>query len=173
MFFEPRVWKKTEEKIYLPATVTVIGFEGYAETVLSEWISRFANGEGTFSVTAIQDTDIPAEGYAIVLRKDATEVRYADLRGMIYADAEHKICPFCGKELAKTEDAFECGACRTVIRENICPETGERYYSTEIKHFSKAKTKKFVASDAAYHFRNITPVSESGALLCPECGKEH
>lgn len=85
MFFEPRVWKKTEEKIHLPATVTVGGFEGYAETVLSEWISRFANGEGTFSVTATQDTDIPTEGYVIVLRKDAAEVRYADLRGMIYA----------------------------------------------------------------------------------------
>lgn len=95
------------------------------------------------------------------------------LRGMIYADAEHKICPFCGKELAETEDAFECGACRTVITKNTCAETGKEYYSTDIKHFRREKTKKYVASDAVYHFRNITPVSESGALLCPECGKEH
>ncbi|MBO5701056.1 MAG: hypothetical protein J6S71_01325 [Clostridia bacterium] len=95
------------------------------------------------------------------------------LRAMIYADAAHKICPFCGKELADAEDACECGACRTVITKKTCTETGKEYYSTDIKHFSKAKTKKFVASDAAYHFRNITPVSESGALLCPECGKEH
>lgn len=96
------------------------------------------------------------------------------LRGMIYADAVHKICPFCGKELAETEDAYECGACRTVITKNTCTETGKEYYSTDIKYFNKAKMKKYVDSDAAYHFRNITPVSaESGTLLCPECGKEH
>lgn len=95
------------------------------------------------------------------------------LRAMIYADARHEVCPFCGKPMVKTEDAYECGACRTVIRKNTCPRTGGEYYSTEIKHYRKAKSKKFANIDSAYNFRNITPVSESGILVCPECGEEH
>lgn len=92
------------------------------------------------------------------------------LRAMIYADKAHEICPFCGKELAKTDTGYECGACRTVIIKNTCPETGRDYYSTAIKHFKKHKEK---SGEGLYHYRNITPLTEDGAFACPVCGKEH
>lgn len=92
------------------------------------------------------------------------------LRAMIYADKVREVCPFCGKTLAETEVGFECGACRTVIIKNICPETGREYYSTAIKHFRKHKDK---GGEGLYHYRNITPLSAEGAPLCPACGKEH
>lgn len=92
------------------------------------------------------------------------------LRAMIYADESREICPFCGKTLAKTDVGFECGACRTVIEEKICPETGKVYYSTAIKHFKKHNEK---GGEGLYYYRNITPLSAEGALACPVCGKEH
>ncbi len=97
------------------------------------------------------------------------------LRGMIYADSQHEICPFCGKSLTETEDgAYECGACRTVIRDNICSETGERYFLTEIKHFRRPKNeKKYASYEGVMFYRNITPLSEDCEFVCPRCGKEH
>ena len=96
------------------------------------------------------------------------------LRGMIYADEEHRICPFCGKELAATDGGYECGACRTVIRKNICPETGERFYSTEIKHFRRPKNaKKYATPEGAMFYRNITRIGADCEIICPRCGKEH
>ncbi len=91
------------------------------------------------------------------------------LRAMVYADEAHEICPFCGKNLTKTENAYECGACRTVIGEHICPETGTGYYSTAIKNF----TRKSRGGEGLYYYRNITPLTDEGAFLCPKCGKEH
>ena len=91
------------------------------------------------------------------------------LRAMVYADDEHKICPFCGKAMTQTEESYECGACRTVIRAHVCPETGTGYYSTSIKNF----TRKSHGGERLYYYRNITPISDEGAFLCPTCGKEH
>lgn len=90
------------------------------------------------------------------------------LRAMIYADVAHDVCPFCGKDLTQVANAYECGACRTVIYEQICPETGEKYYSTAIKNFTRKSH-----GEGQYHYRNITPISAAGAFLCPRCGKEH
>lgn len=90
-------------------------------------------------------------------------------RAMVYADESHDICPFCGKAMTKTEHSCECGACRTVINLNICPETGEIYYSTAIKNF----TRKSHGGEGLYYYRNITPLAAEGAFLCPKCGKEH
>ena len=90
------------------------------------------------------------------------------LRAMVYADGVHESCPFCGKAMTKTEDSYECGACRTVIRAQICPESGTGYYSTAIKNFTRKSR-----GEGLYHYRNITPISDEGAPLCPICGKEH
>lgn len=90
-------------------------------------------------------------------------------RAMIYADESHDICPFCGKAMTKTDHSCECGACRTVIKLNICPETGEIYYSTAIKNF----TRKSHGGEGLYYYRNITPLAADGKILCPKCGKEH
>lgn len=97
------------------------------------------------------------------------------LRAMIYSDEAHEVCPFCGKSLTETEDgAYECGACRTVIRKNVCPETAKEYYSTDIKHFRKPKEKSDRRSlESLYYYRNIIPINGDGTLVCPECGKEH
>ena len=90
------------------------------------------------------------------------------LRAMIYADNGHETCPFCGKSMTQTDDSYECGACRTVIRAHICPESGTGYYSTAIKNFTRKSR-----GEGLYHYRNITPISDEGAPLCPICGKEH
>ncbi len=95
------------------------------------------------------------------------------LRAMIYSDSRREICPFCGKELSETESGDrECGACRTVIGKLVCPETGKEYFSTDIKHFRKAKD-RCGAPEGVFFYRNITPISEEGALCCPRCGKVH
>ena len=70
--------------------------------------------------------------------------------------------------MTKTEDSYECGACRTVIRAHICPEKGENYYSTAIKNFVRK-----LRGEGLYHYRNITQISDEGIFLCPICGKEH
>ena len=90
------------------------------------------------------------------------------LRAMVYADDSHESCPFCGKSMTQTEDSYECGACRTVIRAHICPESGTGYYSTAIKNFVRKSR-----GEGLYHYRNITPISDEGEPLCPICGKEH
>ena len=90
------------------------------------------------------------------------------LRAMVYVDDSHESCPFCGKSMTRTEDSYECGACRTVIRAHICPESGTGYYSTAIKNFVRKSR-----GEGLYHYRNITPISDEGAPLCPICGKEH
>ena len=90
------------------------------------------------------------------------------LRAMVYADDSHESCPFCGKAMTQTDDSYECGACRTVIRAHICPESGTGYYSTAIKNFVRKSR-----GEGLYHYRNITPISDEGAPLCPICGKEH
>ena len=90
------------------------------------------------------------------------------LRAMVYADDSHESCPFCGKAMTQTENSYECGACRTVIRAHICPESGTGYYSTAIKNFVRKSR-----GEGLYHYRNITPISDEGTILCPICGKEH
>ena len=90
------------------------------------------------------------------------------LRAMVYADDGHETCPFCGKLMTKTEDSYECGACRTVIRAHICPESGTGYYSTAIKNFVRK-----LRGEGLYYYRNITQISDEGIFLCPICGKEH
>lgn len=90
------------------------------------------------------------------------------LRAMVYADDVHKVCPFCGKAMTQTDESYECGACRTVIRAHICPESGTGYYSTAIKNFVRKSR-----GEGLYHYRNITPISDEGEPLCPICGKEH
>ena len=92
------------------------------------------------------------------------------LRAMIYADDEHKICPFCGKPLSEIESGFECGACRTVIKSEFCPEAEKHYYLTELKYFKKRKDK---SGEGLYYYRNITGITEDGVPICPICGKEH
>ena len=109
------------------------------------------------------------------------------LRGMIYADTKRTTCPFCGEELSPAvnngKTVWECASCRTVIGESVCPESGIPYAETHIKQHQPTALgassnrrdellyDRYVESQM--HFRNITPLSDAGKILCPHCGKVH
>ena len=107
------------------------------------------------------------------------------LRGMIYSDTARRDCPFCKHALTHAADcAFECAVCRAVIREESCPETGKHYVLSSIKQFDPTaerwgehfEQRKFLHdryTEARFHFRNITAVTQNGKLVCPHCGKLH
>ena len=106
------------------------------------------------------------------------------LRGMIYCDTEHNICPFCGHKLENNEGTYECQLCRAEIKREKCSETNEEYYISSIKKY-KSGTESFDSykdkrkflhdrySEAQFHFRNITPLTNNGKVICPKCGKKH
>ena len=106
------------------------------------------------------------------------------LRGMIYTDKTRDVCPFCGNPLIYAEGHVECLICRTQIFDRVCPETGKNYIETGIKEFvlkkggldETSKRDKFYAdkiTEARLHYRNITPLSQSGKAVCPHCNKTH
>ncbi|MGM9642167.1 MAG: hypothetical protein ACI3XI_03045 [Eubacteriales bacterium] len=99
------------------------------------------------------------------------------LRAMVYADGKRDTCPFCGKALKRAESGgslYECGACRTVISEETCPDTGESFYLTAIKNFrTKSGKSRTESAEGVCRFRNITPVTQTGETVCPRCGKVH
>lgn len=95
------------------------------------------------------------------------------LRAMVYADGKRDTCPFCGKALKRAQgngSVYECGACRTVIAEQVCPDTGKSFYLTAIKNFRIKHAEK---AEGVCRFRNITPVTGNGETICPRCGKVH
>ena len=65
-----------------------------------------------------------------------------------------------------------------------CLETNEEYYISSIKKY-KSGTESFDSykdkrkflhdrySEAQFHFRNITPLTNNGKVICPKCGKKH
>ena len=106
------------------------------------------------------------------------------LRGMIYCDEKFDVCPFCGHELDNNNGVYECKLCRAEIKQEICPETNENYYVSSIKKYKSGvgafddykEKRKFLHdrySEAQFHFRNITPLSNNGKVICPKCGKKH
>ena len=106
------------------------------------------------------------------------------LRGMIESDFGRKICPFCGEKLEAGSEGFECISCRTVIAQRNCPTENRPYFVTFIKNFSLKKETEFEfarrqrlsfdkAAAAKMHFRNITPITADGDLICPCCQKTH
>lgn len=106
------------------------------------------------------------------------------LKGMIYCDQTHDVCPFCGNKMELNKEKYECDICRGQIYEQTCPETNNKYYITSIKKYKsyiknnnqQQEKRKFLHdrySDAQLHFRNITPIAIDGSIICPECGKKH
>ena len=104
------------------------------------------------------------------------------LRGMIYCDHTHDICPFCGKKTKYHNGVYECDICRGQIYEKECEKTHKKYYVTSIKKFKSninnnetiIEKRKFLHDrlhEAQMHYRNITPISIDGDVLCPDCGK--
>jgi predicted RNA-binding Zn-ribbon protein involved in translation (DUF1610 family) len=108
------------------------------------------------------------------------------LKGMIYSDTERKDCPFCSGQLSydKKRKSYECPDCRTLIREETCPETGKKYFVSEISAMKKNKILSidFKKEDmwlyqrkveGAMYYRNITKIDGSLQIICPHCGKIH
>jgi hypothetical protein len=106
------------------------------------------------------------------------------LRGMVYADEKRDVCPFCGAPLIQGEHGYECEMCKTLICKRICAESGEFYYTTELKDYKPSLRKKLKndqspiffldkETEAALFFRNITPISPRCKPCCPHCGKLH
>ena len=102
---------------------------------------------------------------------------------MIYSDITHEICPFCGKETTYNNGIYECDICRGQIYEKECIQTHNKYYVTSIKKYKSniynkqtiLEKRKFLHDryhEAQMHYRNITPLSINGEVLCPDCGKE-
>jgi uncharacterized Zn-finger protein len=108
------------------------------------------------------------------------------LRAMIESDDGKKDCPFCDGDLVydpKT-DEYRCDTCRTVIRKGRCLETGEDYDYTLIAAQKKTGISplSFAHGDewlyqrkveSMMYFRNITPITPEGEIVCPHCGKVH
>lgn len=105
------------------------------------------------------------------------------LRGMVRSDARRDVCPFCGDPLHETAEGYVCGKCRTVIRMETCEMTGEAYPVTSLLNYKikqqkdeQSRQDKFLVekyAEARLFYRNITPLSLVGELLCPKCGKAH
>lgn len=106
------------------------------------------------------------------------------LRGMIYSDTDHGICPFCGNKMNKSENSYDCELCRAEILEQKCPNTNEKYYISRIKKYKSSfgqnennqEKRKFLHdrfSESQMHFRNITMIDNNGRPICPKCGRRH
>lgn len=103
------------------------------------------------------------------------------LRGMIYCDDTFDKCPFCGNNLTKNNDSYDCGVCRGQIIKKICVETKKVFYMTVTNTgllSKKAREKRNIHThindrfiEAQYHYRNITAITVDGKNICPECGK--
>ncbi|MFA6586443.1 MAG: zinc ribbon domain-containing protein [Bacilli bacterium] len=108
------------------------------------------------------------------------------LKGMIHCDITRDTCPFCGEKLVFHPEgsSYHCENCRTTLKEEQCPKTGERYFVTGIEGFLPQEVKpedyseddawlfqRKVASMLAY--RNITPIDGKGRSICPYCHKVH
>lgn len=103
------------------------------------------------------------------------------LRGMVYADEQREVCPFCGNPLKAENNAFVCNTCKTEILTHICSQTKETYFTTNVRinnteAVSASQKEKFLVdkcAEAQWHYRNITPVTTRGSFLCPKCGRQH
>ncbi len=108
------------------------------------------------------------------------------LRAMIYSDLRHEDCPFCNSGLTFNAEksvaerrVYNCASCRTEIREEHCPDTGEAYYCTKISDFtlpSQGDDSEWLAkrkAEGKMYFRNITDIDGDGNAVCPHCGKVH
>ena len=101
------------------------------------------------------------------------------LRGMVYADKENSVCPFCGQTTQKLANGHECPICKTQVLSALCPETNEEYLYTQIKNFRRRTQEDYREKiwhskheEASMFYRNIRPMV-NGLPRCPKCGKTH
>lgn len=107
------------------------------------------------------------------------------LRGMIWSDTDYKRCAFCGKPLVKTDKGYRCDACLSEITQKTCPDTGKKYFVSDIAYKdgvsqndkkTNSERRRFLhdrLSEAQLHFRNITPITQFAKPICPHCKKVH
>lgn len=106
------------------------------------------------------------------------------LRGMIASDGSRDMCPYCGRQLTLNGGVYECDACKTLIHQLKCPETGKQYFATGIKNSGsrqgndsrnsgRRKLSQKQITDEMLHFRNITLLDADGGIICPKCKNRH
>jgi hypothetical protein len=108
------------------------------------------------------------------------------LKGMVYSDRIHKDCPFCSGNLIynSKDNSYECHNCWTLIKENICSDTNDTFYTVSIANLKKQKIDPALFNadsrwlynkkvESAMYFRNITKLDNYGDSVCPICGKIH
>jgi len=72
----------------------------------------------------------------------------------------------------------------TQIKKNVCRETKEPYFYTDIAHLKKYGINKsdfkhdeywFYEKEieASMYYRNITKINHKGDILCPSCNQVH
>lgn len=77
--------EKTQQKIQLSSAPNIHGFNGRALTLIQKQIADFGICQKDFTITAIKDETVPADGYVISLNEDNISVRFSNTRGMIYS----------------------------------------------------------------------------------------
>ena len=88
-------------------------------------------------------------------------------------------CPFCGNNTKYVENKHVCEICSGEIYEEECSITKQKYYVSKIKKQTSSndsEKRRFLHdrfSEAQYHFRNITPISLDGSIVCPKCNQKH
>lgn len=102
------------------------------------------------------------------------------LKGMIYSTTNFDICPFCGNQLVKNKDVYQCTHCRQEIRLMRCIESEKPYYVTTISNFRLKKNEEDKPSlltnrmnESLLHYRNITDITSDLNFVCPHCHKVH
>jgi DNA-directed RNA polymerase subunit RPC12/RpoP len=106
-------------------------------------------------------------------------------KAMIEADETHETCPYCGEKMSydSAKNQWRCPRCQNIIGTAICPDDKMSFIYTSIqlkkkKHLNPedySTSSRWIYErklEALLNFRNITPINESGEILCPRCGKK-
>lgn len=154
---------------------------------LSSYRSRYGADEAVFLSPYERDNPSPEEIFASMNNIDSfRRIQQILLRGMIASDQKKEICPFCGYALRpeRRKRAYACNICDLLIKEETCPDTGRKYWTTSlVEHVEKPVDPRFdMARDPwvynrrveeGLNFRNITPIDNRQRPVCPWCGKAH
>lgn len=155
--------------------ITPRGFEAFKKSAKAdEYLFANPRGYGQDDVLYLSLYDVDS----------FRRIQQIILRGMIYSDASHKICPFCGNPMAINQKVYECNVCRARIEELVCPNTNETYFVSDIKKLRSEleNSRAYIEShrflhdrinEARLHYRNITELSHTGDIICPRCKKPH
>lgn len=106
------------------------------------------------------------------------------LKGMVYADTQRTVCPFCGGKMSIHNGEHQCEACMLMIKQHQCSETKQPYYYTDIpvhkRYVLDSKHKQLEdywyyekQVESLMYFKNITKIDQDHQIICPHCHQIH